>query len=74
MPYLAMLNYNAHRAEYLTFLNQSLYQRVFVERNRIINDHEFAELMIFTQLMLCIILCITLRTEVITPLHLSYWI
>ena len=39
MPYLAMLNYNVHRAEYLASLNQSLYQRVFAERNRIINNH-----------------------------------
>ena len=40
-----MLNDNARRAEYLTSLNQTLYLRDIVERNRIVNIHEFAELM-----------------------------
>ena len=45
LPYLAMLNNNARRAEYLTALNQTLYLRDIVERNRIVNIHEFSELM-----------------------------
>ena len=45
LPYLAMLNNNARRAEYLTALNQTLYLRDLVERNRIVNIHEFVELM-----------------------------
>ena len=40
-----MLNDNARRAKYLTSLNQTLYLRDIVERNRIVNIHEFAELM-----------------------------
>ena len=45
LHHLAMLNDNARRAEYLTALNQTLYLRDIVERNRIVNIHEFAELM-----------------------------
>lgn len=45
LPYLAMLNDNARRAEYLTALNHTLYLRDIVERNRIANVHEFTELM-----------------------------
>ena len=45
LPYLAMLNDNARRAEYLIALNQTLYLKDIVERNRIANIHEFTELM-----------------------------
>ena len=45
LPYLAMLDDNARRAEYLAALNQTLYLKDIVERNRIANVHEFAELM-----------------------------
>ena len=45
LPYLSMLNDNAKRAEYLTSLNQTLYLRDIVERNRISNIQEFTELM-----------------------------
>ena len=45
LHHLAMLNDNARCAEYLTALNQTLYLRDIVERNRIVNIHEFAELM-----------------------------
>ena len=45
LPYLVMLNDNAKRAEYLTSLNQTLYLRDIVERNKITNIDEFSELM-----------------------------
>ena len=45
LPYLAMLDDNAKRAEYLSSLNQTLYLRDLVERNRIANIHEFTDLM-----------------------------
>lgn len=45
LPYLASLNDNAKRAEYLTRLNQTLYLRDIIERNRITNVDAFSELM-----------------------------
>lgn len=45
LPYLATLENNAKRAEYLTSLNKTLYLRDIVERNRIVNVEEFSELM-----------------------------
>ena len=45
LPYLAALNDNAKRAEYLTSLNNTLYLRDIVERNKITNINEFSELM-----------------------------
>lgn len=45
LPYLVALSDNAKRAEYLTSLNQTLYLRDVVERNKITNINEFSELM-----------------------------
>lgn len=45
LPYLSALNDNAKKAEYLTRLNQTLYLRDIVERNRISNVDGFSELM-----------------------------
>ncbi len=45
LPYLSALNDNAKKAEYLTRLNQTLYLRDIVERNRISNIDGFSELM-----------------------------
>ena len=45
LPYLASLNDNARKAEYLSSLNQTLYLKDIVERNKIANDDEFSELM-----------------------------
>ena len=45
LPYLSTLNDNAKKAEYLTRLNQTLYLRDIVERNRISNIDGFSELM-----------------------------
>ena len=45
LPYLASLNDNARKAEYLSSLNQTLYQKDIVERNKIANEDEFSELM-----------------------------
>lgn len=45
LPYLSMLNDNTQRAEYLSSLNQTLYLRDLVERNKITTIHEFTELM-----------------------------
>lgn len=45
LPYLASLNDNARKAEYLFSLNQTLYLKDIVERNKIANEDEFSELM-----------------------------
>ena len=45
LPYLANLNDNARKAEYLSSLNQTLYLKDIVERNKIANEDEFSELM-----------------------------
>lgn len=45
LPYLASLNDNARKAEYLSSLNQTLYLKYIVERNKIANEDEFSELM-----------------------------
>lgn len=45
LPYLASLNDNARKAEYLSSLNQTLYLKYIVERNKIANEDEFFELM-----------------------------
>ncbi len=45
LPYLAALPDNAKRAEYLISLNQTLYLRDIVERNRVTNVEDFSELM-----------------------------
>lgn len=45
LPYLASLNDNARKAEYLSSLNQTLYLKGIVERNKIANEDEFSELM-----------------------------
>ena len=45
LPYLARLNDNARKAEYLSSLNQTLYLKGIVERNKIANEDEFSELM-----------------------------
>lgn len=45
LPYLASLNVNARKAEYLSSLNQTLYLKDIVERNKIANEDEFSELM-----------------------------
>lgn len=45
LPYLAALDDNSKRAEYLTLLNRTLYLRDIVERNKISNIEEFSELM-----------------------------
>ena len=45
LPYLSALDDNARKAEYLTRLNQTLYLRDIVERNRISNVDGFSELM-----------------------------
>ena len=45
LPYLASLNDNSKRAEYLTRLNMTLYLRDVVERNNDVNVEAFTELM-----------------------------
>lgn len=45
LPYLASLNDNARKTEYLSSLNQTLYLKDIVERNKIANEDEFSELM-----------------------------
>lgn len=45
LPYLASLNDNARKAEYLSSLNQTLYLKDIAERNKIANEDEFSELM-----------------------------
>ena len=45
MPYVATLPTDTQRAEYLSSLNQTLYLRDIVERNKVQNTHEFTELM-----------------------------
>ena len=45
LPYLASLNDNARKAEYLSSLNQTLYLKDIVERNKIANEDEFSKLM-----------------------------
>lgn len=45
LPYLALLNDDRKRAEYLTSLNKTLYLRDIVERNKVMNVEEFSELM-----------------------------
>ena len=45
LPYLAALNDDAKRGEYLSLLNQTLYLKDIVERNHISNIDEFSELM-----------------------------
>lgn len=45
LPYLASLNDNARKAEYLSSLNQTLYLKDIVERNKIANEDEFSERM-----------------------------
>lgn len=45
LPYLASLNDNSKRAEYLTRLNMTLYLRDVVERNNVVNVEAFTELM-----------------------------
>lgn len=45
LPYLSSLNDNARKAEYLSSLNQTLYLKDIVERNKIANEDEFSELM-----------------------------
>ena len=45
LPYLAVLNDNAQRAEYLMRLNQTLYLRDIIERNKIANEEAFTDLM-----------------------------
>ena len=45
LPYLASLNDNARKAEYMSSLNQTLYLKDIVERNKIANEDEFSELM-----------------------------
>lgn len=45
LPYLAVLNDNAQRSEYLTRLNQTLYLRDIIERNKIANEEAFTDLM-----------------------------
>lgn len=45
LPYLAVLNDNAQRSEYLMRLNQTLYLRDIIERNKIVNEEAFTDLM-----------------------------
>ncbi len=45
LPYLAALGDNEQRVRYLTSLNQTLYLRDIVERNKVVNVDEFSELM-----------------------------
>lgn len=45
LPYLASLNDNARKTEYLSSLNRTLYLKDIVERNKIANEDEFSELM-----------------------------
>ncbi len=45
LPYIASLNDNAKRAEYLIALNQTLYLRDIVERNKVNNVEDFSDLM-----------------------------
>ena len=45
LPYLAVLNDNAQRSEYLMRLNQTLYLRDIIERNKIANEEAFTDLM-----------------------------
>lgn len=45
LPYLAVLNDNAQRSEYLMRLNQALYLRDIIERNKIANEEAFTDLM-----------------------------
>ena len=45
LPYLATLNDNSRRMEYLIRLNQTLYLRDLVERNKIFHVEAFTELM-----------------------------
>lgn len=45
LPYLAVLNDNAQRSEYLMRLNQTLYLRDIIERNKIANEEAFIDLM-----------------------------
>lgn len=45
LPYLASLNDNARKTEYLSSLNQTLYLKDIVEINKIANEDEFSELM-----------------------------
>lgn len=45
LPYLASLNDNDRKTEYLSSLNQTLYLKDIVERNKIANEDEFSELM-----------------------------
>lgn len=45
LPYLAVLNDNVQRSEYLMRLNQTLYLRDIIERNKIANEEAFTDLM-----------------------------
>ena len=45
LPYLSALRDNAKRAEYLSSLNQTLYLRDIIDRNKVTNTNEFSELM-----------------------------
>ena len=45
LPYLALLDDDAKREEYLMSLNKTLYLRDIVERNKVMNVEEFSELM-----------------------------
>lgn len=45
LPYLAVLNDNAQRSEYLMRLKQTLYLRDIIERNKIANEEAFTDLM-----------------------------
>lgn len=45
LPYLAVLTDNAQRSEYLMRLNQTLYLRDIIERNKIANEEAFTDLM-----------------------------
>lgn len=45
LPYLAVLSDNAQRSEYLMRLNQTLYLRDIIERNKIANEEAFTDLM-----------------------------
>lgn len=45
LPYLAVLNDNAQRSEYLMRLNQTLYLRDIIECNKIANEEAFTDLM-----------------------------
>lgn len=45
LPYLAVLNDNTQRSEYLMRLNQTLYLRDIIERNKIANEEAFTDLM-----------------------------